>query len=79
MHALDLLTDRGLSVTADGDCLIVSPSSRLDDELRTFIRESKPEIMRTLQAAHGIPLSELRELAGPERPELIRKLTNNLL
>ena len=70
MQALERLTDRGLSVAADGDRLIVAPANRLDDELRAFIRESKPEIMRTLQAAHGIPRTELRELAGLDWPEL---------
>ena len=71
MYALDLLTDRGLSVTADGDRLIVSPSDRLDDGLRTFIRQHKPEILQTLRGTvHGISLTELREAAGPDWPVL---------
>ena len=71
MHALDLLTDRGLSVTADGDRLIVAPAGRLNDGLRDFIRQHKPEILESLRGAvHGIPMADLRELAGPDWPEL---------
>ena len=67
MHSLDLLIDRGLSVTADGERLIVSPADRLDDETRAFIREHKPEILESLRdTVHRIPMVELRDLAGPD-------------
>lgn len=62
---LDVLTEHGLHATARGDRLLVSPKDRIDDEMRAFIRARKPEIMAALLGtAHGIPLAELRVLAG---------------
>ena len=48
-HALDVLTKRGLCVAAQGDRLLVSPSERLDDELRRYIRQHKPELIDLLR------------------------------
>jgi len=39
MNALAHLVERGLTVTADGCEFVVKPTSRLNDEIRAFIRE----------------------------------------
>jgi hypothetical protein len=51
MKAIDVLADlsrRGFSVLVDGDLLGVEPSSRLDDQLRTLIREHKADMIRAI-------------------------------
>ncbi|MGH9740578.1 MAG: hypothetical protein ACRD4X_18625 [Candidatus Acidiferrales bacterium] len=53
MSAAALLSElarRGVSVTADGDALILKPRRALDGELLARIRENKPEIIRVLSA-----------------------------
>ena len=45
MHTLDILHQRGLRLTADHGRLTVTPAERLDDELRAYIRERKPELI----------------------------------
>lgn len=47
--ALDVLMERGLSVEARAGRLIVAPADKLNGKLRTFIREHKGEILRTLR------------------------------
>ena len=49
MHALNILHQRGLRVIAEGDRLIVAPAEQIDDELRAFIREQKPELLDLLR------------------------------
>ena len=70
---LEKLVERGLSVAVDGDALVVSPASRLDDELRVFIRTHKPQILEALRdTVDGISAIELRELAGQDWQECER-------
>lgn len=45
MHAFDILRQCGLRLTVEGDRLVVTPAERLDDELRAFIRDRKPELI----------------------------------
>lgn len=49
MAALSHLVSNGLEVQVQGNRLIVSPSERLNDELRAWIRDHKPELLRELQ------------------------------
>jgi len=52
-QAAEILTElqrRGVSVTADGDALVLKPRRALDDELLVRVREHKPEILRALWA-----------------------------
>ena len=71
MGALNVLAEHGLTATAEGDELVITPADCLDDELRGFIRQHKSEILESLRGTvHGIPLTELREEAGPDWPEL---------
>ena len=51
LSALATLTDHGLHVEAQGDKLIVSPASGLNDELRAFIRGHKPDLIQELTRA----------------------------
>ncbi len=51
MGARDLLSDladAGLSVTVEGDRLVVRPASRLTDDLRSALREAKSELLMLL-------------------------------
>ncbi len=57
MKTLDVLTQAGFTIEADGDKLIVSPKSGLTDEVRAFIRDHKATI-----------LAELTKSASPEAP-----------
>ena len=45
----DLRTS-GFTIEPDGDTLIVSPASRLSDDLREAIRQAKPDLMALLWA-----------------------------
>ena len=47
---LDRLTGLGLSLSADGEKLVVKPKSALTDDIRALIREHKPELMAALSA-----------------------------
>ena len=47
---LDRLTSLGLSLSADGEKLVVKPKSALTDDIRALIREHKPELMAALSA-----------------------------
>lgn len=48
MAVLDTLRASGLTVTADGDRLIVAPSSAITPQLRQIIRDHKTEILDAL-------------------------------
>jgi hypothetical protein len=51
MGARDLLNDlalAGLTVSADGDSLVIRPASLLNDDLRTRVRDAKPELLALL-------------------------------
>ena len=53
MAARDLLADlasAGLSVTAEGDRLMIRPASRLTEPLRVALRQAKPELLALLSA-----------------------------
>ena len=50
---LSELQRRGVSVTADGDALILKPRRALDSDLLARVREHKPEIIRALSAHSG--------------------------
>ncbi len=46
---LTRLRNAGLTLTADGDVLHVSPASRLNDEFRAVIRSNKPALLAALR------------------------------
>jgi hypothetical protein len=53
MSALAILGElqrRGVSVTADGDTLILKPRRAVDSELLARVRDHKPEIIQALSA-----------------------------
>ncbi len=45
------LADAGLSITAEGDRLLIRPGSKLTDDLRTAIRAEKPALLALLTGA----------------------------
>ncbi|SFC62205.1 hypothetical protein [Collimonas sp. OK412] len=51
MTQLDILARAGLTVTADGNRLLVQPRHLLTDDLRTIIRNNKPYILAALSGA----------------------------
>lgn len=51
MGARDLLNDlasAGISVTVEGDWLVIRPATRLTDDLRAALRKAKPELLAIL-------------------------------
>lgn len=48
-QVLHRLQQSGLTVTADGERLIVAPADRLNEEARQLIRDNKPEIVAALK------------------------------
>ena len=57
MGARDLLADlagAGLSVTAEGDRLVIRPASKLTEHMRHALREAKPELLVLLSAPSPI-------------------------
>lgn len=51
MGARELLADlkgEGLSVTAEGDRLVIRPASKLTDDMRAALREAKPALLELL-------------------------------
>lgn len=67
MTPLDKLSEAGLTVTADGDRLLVHPRHLLTNGLRALIRDNKHEILAALAGAptssfHLVPL--VREQEG---------------
>ena len=52
MGARDLLADlasAGLSVTAEGDRMVIRPASKLTDPVRAALRDAKPELLALLR------------------------------
>ncbi len=49
-HLLAEAERAGLTLTPDGDRLVIEPKSRLTDELRARLRAVKPELLALLQA-----------------------------
>lgn len=67
MTPLDKLADAGITVTADGDRLLVHPRHLLTNGLRALVRDNKREILMALAGAptssfHPVPL--MREQEG---------------
>ena len=65
MSARDLLAglaDAGLSVTVDGDRLLIRPASRLTDGMREALRDAKVELLVLLRDIQSTP--ESTDLAG---------------
>lgn len=60
---LHLIRESGLTVTADGDRLIVNPADRLTDDLRTLIRDNKPDVLVALES-ESAELTRLGRLHG---------------
>ncbi len=65
---LHLIRESGLILTAHGDRLIVTPSDRLTDDLRTLIRDNKPCLLAALES-ESAELIRLVRLCG-ERYDL---------
>lgn len=62
MGARDLLADlngAGLTVTAEGDRLVIRPASKLTDDMRAALRAAKPALLRLL--AGGAPAPTIPE------------------
>lgn len=55
MSVLSILTSHGLTGIVEGNRLYISPRDRLNDEIRDYIREHKPEIMAALQTERWNP------------------------
>ena len=56
MGARKLLSDlagAGLSVTADGERLVIRPASKLTDPMRAVLRDAKPELLALLRGVAG--------------------------
>lgn len=60
---LHLIRESGLTLTTDGDRLIVTPSDRLTDDLRTLIRNNKPGVLNALES-EATELIRLVRLCG---------------
>ena len=54
MTPLQTLLDTGLTLRADGERLIVSPASLLDDTLRNLIRANKVELLAAARDAETV-------------------------
>jgi hypothetical protein len=73
------LRQTGLSVSRNGDQLIVSPRDRLTDELRAAIRSAKRELLEALATEPSIgedesPLSPIQQAA---RQQVLAQLQAN--
>lgn len=60
---LRLIRESGLTLTTDGDRLIVIPSDRVTDDLRTLIRNNKSGVLDAL-ASETVELTRLVRLCG---------------
>ena len=60
---LHLIRESGLTLTADGGRLILTPSDRLTDDLRTLIRNNKPGVLDTLES-EAAELTRLVRICG---------------
>lgn len=47
---LDALAGSGLSVSADGDRLLIRPASKLTDAMRDSLREAKPDLLAMIRS-----------------------------
>ena len=75
MGARDLLADltgAGLSVTADGDRLVIHPASRLTDEMRSALRAAKSELLMLLAENDNLGTPILPPLFLERRDRLLR-------
>lgn len=70
MNALSIMTQSGFNVSLNDDKLIVSPSSKLTNEQRQFIRQHKPQIIAELKAAKNDA-----GLSHQDRAAILRWLT----
>lgn len=62
MGARELLADlacAGLSISVEGDRLVIRPACRLTDDLRAAVRISKPELLALLENTTGKASAEL--------------------
>lgn len=78
MGARDLLAElagAGLSVTADGDRLVVRPASKLTDDMRTALRATKPELLALLSGPPAEPgrWSDVLQVKFEARRERLRR------
>lgn len=62
---LHLIRESGLTLTTDGDRLIVTPSDRLTDDLRTLIRNNKPGVLDALES-ETVELTRLIRVCGEQ-------------
>lgn len=76
---LTRLVDAGLSVSRDGDHLIVAPRDRLTDELRATIRQRKAELLAALAPPAtpnlGERITKMAKRWGYAPDELLEALT----
>lgn len=56
-YLLNALTDAGLTVTAEGDHLVIRPGSKVTDELRAALREARSELLGLLRGAPDLSQS----------------------
>ncbi|QJX01817.1 hypothetical protein HML84_04800 [Alcanivorax sp. IO_7] len=72
MAAIDHLRGHGLDAYVHGDQLMVTPASRLTDDLRRWIREHKNDLVAEL-AANDCPTRQWWPLRLPDgsRPRLV--------
>lgn len=59
MGARELLSDlagAGLSITADGDRLVIRPASKLTGPMRAALRDARPELLALLRDAQPGPI-----------------------
>jgi virulence-associated protein VagC len=54
------LTGAGLTVTTEGDRLVIRPASKLTDKLRAALRQAKPELMAILASSRKVPASAVQ-------------------
>jgi hypothetical protein len=60
---LHLIRESGLTVTADGDRLIVNPTERITDDLRAMIRGNKSAVLDALES-ETVELTRLVQVCG---------------
>ncbi|MFV3386924.1 hypothetical protein ACNFCJ_16120 [Pseudomonas sp. NY15364] len=53
MAAIDYLTEKGFSAKVSGKHLVVSPASRLTDDVRKYIKAHRLELLAELAANDG--------------------------
>lgn len=69
------LVDAGLTVSRDGDHLIVAPRDRLTDELRATIRQRKEELLAALNQTLDERIGKMAKRWGYTANELREALT----